>query len=94
MSRIDILNIPTAEEIAIAHVRECYYRLVRGIAENIDYSASRGNTSVLESIPIDFLEAIVRTFISKGYEVECLGEAWSDKGTKEEIKISWEGLYE
>ena len=59
MSRLDAINIPTAEEMATAHVRECYYRLVNLIAENIDYSALRGNTSVLESIPIDFLEAIV-----------------------------------
>lgn len=94
MKVIDILNIPTAEEMATSHVRECYYRLVRSITENIDYKASRGSTCLLESIPIDYLEAIIRTFISKGYEVECLGEAWSDNGTKEEIKISWGGLYE
>lgn len=94
MSRLDTLNIPTAEEMATEHVRDFYYRLVKNTMENINYSASRGGTSVSESIPHDFLEAIVRAFILKGYEVECLGEAYSEKGAKEEVKFSWEGVYE
>lgn len=91
---MSLIDIPTAEELATAHVRECYHRLVRGITEDINYSASRGGTNVRASVPIDYLEAIVRAFILKGYEVECLGEAYSERGDKEEIKISWEGVYE
>ena len=91
---MSLINIPTAEEMATSHVRECYYNLVRNIAENIEYAASHGHNCMSETIPIDYLEAIVRTFTLKGYEVEHLGEGYSERGAKEEIKISWEGEYE
>ena len=90
----DILEIPTAEEMATTHVRGYYYGLVKDIVEDINYSASRGHTNISTPIPIDFLEAIVRTFISKGYEVECLGQDYSEKGTRELVRFNWEGCYE
>ena len=86
---MNLIYVPTAEKVATSHVRECYHRLVRNILDNITFTASRGGTSHIETLPTDYIEAIVKTFILKGYKVEYLGESSSDRINRESVKFSW-----
>lgn len=81
--------IPTVEEMATSHVRECYNRLVKRILDEINFTASRGGTSYVETIPTDYLEAIFKAFILKGYEVEYIGEAARDRINRNMVEFRW-----
>jgi len=81
--------IPTVEEMATSHVRECYNTLVRKILDDINFTASSGGTSHVETIPTDYLEAIFKAFILKGYEVEYIGDAGRDRINRNMVEFSW-----
>ena len=85
-----IFDIETAEDAAVGYVREAMYRILNNFRADIKYSAERGEQSVSRMVPIDFVESVARIYLSKGYQVECLGEG---RHNKEEVLISWEGLH-